>query len=60
MLFVDMHTNDEGQRILIVFDPFRPELNRIEEVSDERFAEFLQRVLDTNIPVSGLEEEYAA
>lgn len=59
MFMVDMHTVGD-ERYFILIDTFHPERNRIEKVSDERFAEFLQRVLDTNVPVSELEEEYAA
>jgi hypothetical protein len=48
------------ERYFMVIDTLRPERNRLEKVSDERFAAFLQKVLDTEIPVSDLEEEYAA
>ncbi|MDX0165776.1 hypothetical protein GOC43_28765 [Sinorhizobium meliloti] len=59
MYLVDMHTIGD-ERYFIVIDTFHPERNRIEKVSDERFAEFLQKVLDTDVPVSEIEQEIAA
>lgn len=59
MFMVDMHYY-EGERFLIVIDTAHPERNRIEKVSDDRFAEFLMKVLDTDTPVSELEGEIAA
>lgn len=59
MFIVDMHQH-EGERYFVLIDGLHPERNRIEKVSDERFAEFLQKVLDTDISVSELEQEYAA
>ncbi|WP_153064511.1 hypothetical protein [Agrobacterium sp. LAD9] len=59
MFMVDMHQH-EGERYFILIDSQQPERNRIEKVSDERFAEFLQKILDTDIPLSEIEEEYAA
>lgn len=59
MFLVDMHTVGD-ERFFIVIDTFHPERNRIEKVSDERFAEFLQKILDTDVSLSDLEQEYAA
>ncbi|MGO7273929.1 hypothetical protein ACCT18_01325 [Rhizobium ruizarguesonis] len=59
MFMVDMH-HHEGERFFILIDSLHPERNRIEKVSDERFAEFLMKVLDTGIPVSELEQEFTA
>lgn len=56
---VDMYTVGD-ERYFILIDTFHPERNRIEKVSDARFAEFLQKVLDTDIPVSEIEQEVAA
>ncbi len=53
-----MHTIGD-ERYFIVIDTFHPERNRIEKVSDQRFAEFLMKVLDTDIPVSEIEQEIA-
>ncbi|MDR6664019.1 hypothetical protein [Rhizobium sp. 1399] len=50
----------EDERYLIVINTLRPEMNRIEKVSDARFMQFIERVLDINIPVSEIEEEFAA
>lgn len=59
MFFVDF-ANVGDDRYLIVIDPAAPERNRIEPVSDARFLEFIEKVLDINIQVSALEQEYAA
>lgn len=59
MFMVDMHQLGD-ERYFILIDSENPERNRIEKVSDARFAEFLQKILDADIPVSDLEEEYAA
>lgn len=59
MFMVDMHQH-EGERYFILIDSQHPERNRIERVSDERFAQFLQKILDADIPLSDIEEEYAA
>lgn len=59
MFMVDMHQH-EGERYFILIDSQRPECNRIEKVSDDRFPEFLMKVLDTDIPLSDLQEEFAA
>ncbi|TCA17376.1 hypothetical protein E0H68_06270 [Rhizobium leguminosarum bv. viciae] len=59
MFLVDMHQH-EGERYFILIDSLHPERNRVEKVSDSRFAEFLQKVLDTDIPVSELAQEFAA
>ncbi|MEE9983284.1 hypothetical protein [Agrobacterium pusense] len=59
MFMVDMHRH-EGDRYFILIDSVRPERSRIEKVTDERFAEFLMKVLDADIPMSDLEEEFAA
>ncbi|RVG70899.1 hypothetical protein [Sinorhizobium meliloti] len=59
MYLVDMHTIGD-ERYFIVIDTFHPERNRVEKVSDQRFAEFLMKVLDTDIPVSEIEQEIAA
>jgi hypothetical protein len=40
MFMVDMHQL-EGERYFILIDSQHPERNRIEKVSDARFAEFL-------------------
>jgi hypothetical protein len=56
---VDMHQL-EGERYFILIDSQHPERNRIEKVSDARFAEFLQKILGADIPLSEIEEEYAA
>ncbi|KSV85593.1 hypothetical protein N181_23335 [Sinorhizobium fredii USDA 205] len=54
-----MHTIGD-ERHFIVIDTLHPERNRIEKVSDERFAEFLMKVLGTDIPLSEIEQEIAA
>ncbi len=59
MFMVDMHQH-EGERYFILIDSQNPERNRIEKVSDERFAEFLTKILDADIPLADIEEEYAA
>ncbi|GEC34055.1 hypothetical protein EFR01_42260 [Sinorhizobium fredii] len=59
MYLVDMHTIGD-ERHFIVIDTLHPERNRIEKVSDERFAEFLMKVLGTDIPLSEIEQEIAA
>lgn len=59
MYLVDMHTIGD-ERYFIVIDTSHPERNRVEKVSDERFAEFLMKVLDTDVPVSEIEQEIAA
>lgn len=59
MFMVDMHQL-EGERYFILIDSRHPERNRIEKVSDARFAEFLQKILGADIPLSEIEEEYAA
>ncbi len=59
MFMVDMHQH-EGERYFILIDSLNPERNRIEKVSDERFAEFLQKVLDIEVPLSEIQEEYTA
>ncbi len=59
MYFVDMHTF-EDERYLIVVDTMAPERNRIERVSDARFLQFIQKVLDTDVPVAEIEQEIAA
>jgi len=60
MFFVDFANTADGERYLLVIDTAAPERNRIERVSDDRFLKFIERVLDINIPVSEIEEEYAA
>jgi len=59
MYLVDMHTIGD-ERYFIVIDTFHPERNRVEKVSDERFSEFLMKVLDTDVPVSEIEQEVAS
>lgn len=59
MFMVDMHTVGD-ERFFIVIDTSHPERNRIEKVSDARFAEFIIKILDADIPLADLEEEYAA
>ena len=59
MFMVDMHQH-EGERYFILIDSQNPTRNRVEKVSDERFAEFIMKILNTDVPLSDLEEEYAA
>jgi hypothetical protein len=59
MYLVDLHTYDE-ERYLIVIDTTDATRSRIEKVSDQRFGEFLQKVLDTDIALGDIEQEYAA
>jgi hypothetical protein len=59
MYLVDMHTIGD-ERYFIVIDTFHPERNRVEKVSDERFSEFLMKVLDIDVPVSEIEQEVAS
>lgn len=59
MFMVDMHQH-EGERYFILIDSQQPERNRIEKVSDARFAEFLQKILNADVPLSDLEGEYVA
>lgn len=59
MFLVDLHTVGD-ERFFVVIDAFHPERNRIEKVSDQRFAEFLMKVLDTDVPVSEIEQDIAA
>jgi hypothetical protein len=59
VFLVDFSTH-EGERFLTVISSLHPELNRIERVSDDRFARFIQRVLDIDIPLSEIEEVMAA
>lgn len=59
MFFVDFAAI-EDERYLIVIDTAAPERNRIERVSDARFMQFIERILDINIQVSVLEKELAA
>ncbi|MBB3520991.1 MULTISPECIES: hypothetical protein [Rhizobium] len=58
MFFVDFAVSGDD-RYLIVIDTMAPERNRIEKVSDQRFMEFIQKVLDINIPLSEIEQEMA-
>jgi CTP synthase (UTP-ammonia lyase) len=57
--FVDM-VEYEGERYFMVINAEKPELNRIEKVSDERFIDFIEKILDPTIPLSHLEERVAA
>lgn len=59
MFMVDMHQFGD-ERYFILIDSQNPTRNRVEKVSDARFSEFLQKVLNTDIPLSDIEEEYAA
>lgn len=59
MYLVDMHTIGD-ERYFIVIDTFHPDRNRVEKVSDERFSEFLMKVLDADVPVSEIEQEVAS
>ena len=62
MFFVDFANTADGERYLLVIDTAAPERNRIERVSDARFMQFIEKVLDIdiNIPVSEIEQEFAA